>query len=375
MNLSKTDTGSHGLFGHKPSEILLSELFVDRFGAQAWQMLEAFLAALGRTALPFDLPEQLRRHEFPGYPTYEQGLPNLYYYFVPDSGWGSDRPFPSDPLDPAFVHSMDGFGLDFGCPLRLKRAIELLESLSPHEQRECREGLKSATKHLPTVEELLWLDVWRNPSKRERVLQKATKSHDWRIAFNEVALRVECKFRPSDWPRLIDGSAHLPLPGALSGRARKQLGQAELNEINVVAVTGDAGVTDQFRRFCRDELAAAENVGAIVYRTFAGETTVFSLNSATAQLVADRIPPQEAQPFQPFYLVFPNRVETAKRLKYRQDPIDPLANPVDLIEIAVPSLPARRIFQAPPLPYRRNLTKRLATGEPVFEHVPPYVRA
>ena len=61
MNLSKTDTGSHGLFGHEPSEILLSELFVDRFGAQAWQMLEAFLAALGRTALPFDLPEQLRR--------------------------------------------------------------------------------------------------------------------------------------------------------------------------------------------------------------------------------------------------------------------------------------------------------------------------
>ena len=54
---------------------------------------------------------------------------------------------------------MDGFGLNFGCPLRLKRAIELLESLSSHEQRESREGLKSATKHLPTVEELLWLDV------------------------------------------------------------------------------------------------------------------------------------------------------------------------------------------------------------------------
>ena len=71
MNLSKTDTPSHDLFGRKPSEVLLSELFVDRFSAQAGQTLEAFLAALGRIALPFDLLEQLRRHEFPCYPTYD----------------------------------------------------------------------------------------------------------------------------------------------------------------------------------------------------------------------------------------------------------------------------------------------------------------
>ena len=90
MDLTETDKRSQDLFGHNPSEILLSELFVDRFGAQAGQMLEAFLGAVDRTALPFDLLGQVRRHEFPGYPSYEQGLPNLYYYFVPDSGWGSD---------------------------------------------------------------------------------------------------------------------------------------------------------------------------------------------------------------------------------------------------------------------------------------------
>ena len=154
-----------------------------------------------------------------------------------------------------------------------------------------------------------------------------------------------------------------------------QLGQAESNETNIVAVTGIAGITDRFRKFCRDELARAENVGALVYRTFAGETTIFSLNPTTAQLVADKISSQEAQPFQPFYLVFPNRAEAAKRFERRQEATNPFASPADLIEIPVASLPARRVFQPPPLPYRCNLAQRLATGEPIFEHVPPYVRS
>jgi hypothetical protein len=114
------------MFGSRESERLLSALFLNRYGGEAWKMLEPLLAALGRTELPFDLLEQVRKHEYPSYTDFEDGLPTVYYYFVPDAGWGSEHPPPIDPLDLGFVRSMDGFGLNFGCPLRLARAIEIV---------------------------------------------------------------------------------------------------------------------------------------------------------------------------------------------------------------------------------------------------------
>jgi hypothetical protein len=47
------------IFGGNPSEALLSELFLDRFKAKAWEKLDAFLNAIARTTLPFDLLVQL----------------------------------------------------------------------------------------------------------------------------------------------------------------------------------------------------------------------------------------------------------------------------------------------------------------------------
>src|SRR4030095_2227789 len=124
-----------------------------------------------------------RRHEYPPYPGYESGMPNVYYYFVPKSGWGSERPFPSDPLNPAFVRSMDGFGLNFGCPLRLKLALEILGQLSPDDQSSCRNHLASANTHLSTVEELLWLDLWNEPVKKRRIRETTTKTYNWSVTF------------------------------------------------------------------------------------------------------------------------------------------------------------------------------------------------
>jgi hypothetical protein len=367
---------SNGIFGSDPSETLLSGLFVDRFGgAKAWEKLKSFLSGMGRTELPFDLLRQIRKHEYPGYPTYEDGLPAVYYYFVPDSGWGSDRAFPSDPLNPAFVRSMDGFGLNLGCPLRLQRAIEVLERLPAEEQRGSRDGLASSTKHLSTIEELLWVDAWQDPVGVHRIVETTTKTYDWSVEFKNVSLRIECKFRPSDWPRLIDGPSHIPLPGALTGKAGEQLGTPKRNETNVLAVTGIAPLTDEFRSFCCEELTRASNIGALVYRRFVGETSVFSLDAAVAVSISQKIPLQEAQPFQPFYSMFTHRAEAARRQKRRQTSkrTKSAASCTNLTEVAVPSLAPRKIFQQPPLPYHCNLAKRLPSGEPVFQHVPPYL--
>ncbi len=353
----------------------MAALFLDRFRSDAWQRLDPFLVRVGRTQMPFDLLAQTRKHEYPGYHGYEQGLPTLYYYFVPESGWGSESAPPSDPLDPAFVRSMDGFGLNFGCPLRLARALELLEQLPPEQQTDCRRGLASSTQHLATVEELIWLDTWREPSTTERILETTRKTYDWAIGFDDVTLRLECKFRPSDWPRLIDGSAHLPMVGALTGKAREQLGAAGAGELNVLAVTAVAPVSDAFRDFCRDELERARNIDALVYRRFVGETAVFALDAQVSSTIAQRIPPQPAQPFQPFYFMFTNRAEAARRQSQRQSESHTVSavSEVKLHEIEIPSLPPRQVFQEPPLPYRCELRQRLPSGEPMFAHVPPYL--
>jgi hypothetical protein len=361
------------IFGGSETETLLSALFLDRFGDKAWQKVEQFLAAIGRTELPFDFLANIRKHEYPGYAGYEEGLPTVYYYFVPKSGWGSESEPPPDPLDPSFVRSMDGFGLNLGCPLRLARAIEILEQFPAREQTDCRRGLASPTQHLATVEELLWIDAWGEPIETNRILETTSKTYDWLVAFLDVSLRVECKFRPSDWPRLIDGPAHIPMTGALTGKARKQLGTAGLGEINVLAVTGVAPVTAAFRAFCGEELRSAPNVGVLVYRRFVGEATVFSLNPELASAVARNIPAQPAQPFQPFYFMFTHRAEAARRQERRQRIVAAeSASGVDLAEVEIPSLRPRRVFQEPPMPYRCNLGQRLPSGEPVFEHIAPY---
>ena len=170
---------------------------------------------------------------------------------------------------------------------------------------------------------------------------------------------------------------NFPLPGALVGKAREQLGTPERNQINGVAVTGIASVTDEFRGFCRDELSTARNVRVLVYRSFAGEAIIFSLNGEVAHLIAQKIPSQEAQPFQPFYFVMPDRKQAVLRQEQRPTSSGSEAErgAADLVEIAVPSLPPRKMLLAPPLAYRCNLRRRLPSGEPVFEHVPPYVSA
>ena len=179
------------IFGSRDSEQLLSALFVKRYGASAWQMLGPFLGALSRTQLPFDFLEQIRRHEYLGYVGYEDGMPTITITsFRKLDGEASGRPRRIRSLDRASVYSMDGFGLNFGCPLRLARAIEILEQLPAPERHDSRHALASSTKHLSTVEELLWFDVWRNAAVRERVREGSAKTFDWSIAFENLRLRV-----------------------------------------------------------------------------------------------------------------------------------------------------------------------------------------
>jgi hypothetical protein len=68
--------------------------------------------------LPFDLHGQLREMCFPPQRNWPNGRPSWIYYFLPNSGYGSNLAYPTDPLDANFVRTADGFCLNMGWHLR-----------------------------------------------------------------------------------------------------------------------------------------------------------------------------------------------------------------------------------------------------------------
>jgi hypothetical protein len=320
----------------------------------------------------------MRKRDYPGYPGFECGLPPSYYYFVPGSCYGGHKTAPSDPLDPSFVAATDGIGLNFGCPLRLKRAIEFLLTLNQTDQTECRKGLATATKHLATVEELISGSIWNEPSKISRPSASDKKSFDWLLTFPDLTLNVESKFLPSNWPTLVDGSSFRSMHGAFAKKASKQLPSSTASgSVNVATIAGIAAVDDGFRGLCHSELQQYKNVEVIVYRDMAGQATIFSNSQVLARQVHDKIKPWPADEFRGFAAVVTNRPEQARRQKARnhcKTPVTPPSVPNELVEVTVECLPSHKVYLMPPMPcaYRFNLQQRLETGEPIFEWVPPF---
>src|ERR1035441_6009321 len=71
--------------------------------------LEKHLASI---PLSFNLKAQLRELSFPPQPGLANGVPSFIYYFLPHSGWGSDKQVPTNPLDANFVKGTDGISLN-----------------------------------------------------------------------------------------------------------------------------------------------------------------------------------------------------------------------------------------------------------------------
>lgn len=362
------------LFGAKDGELLLLELFGHAFADPEIQM-RGFLAQVEQTKLPFDLMQQLRKLEFPGYPSFECGLPSSFYYFVPDSGWGSAKPYPADPLDKNFVNCTDGFGLNLGCPLRLKRALEILDSLAESEKKEATQNLANTTKHLATVEELLWLDIWKRPDKITRSEGSPGRTHDWIVVIGAATIRQECKHRPVDWARLSDGNDFKPMEGFLLGKATKQLpNPPEPNTLNIVGVTGMKGVDDNFRKLVAGELSRSRNVEAIIYRSYANEIAIFSLNECAAQALESLVAPQQALAFQPIYHVFSNIVQKEQRRVQRAAHAthENMASVPVLFERGVKMILPEKKILAPMRPHKIDVVGRLAGGEPQFKVISPF---
>ncbi len=298
-------------------------------------------------------------------------MPDNYYYFVPDSGWGSSKPFPNNCLDPNFVYCIDGAGLNLGCPLRLHAALACASKLGRENVDSCVKELGLSTKHLSAVEELLWADIWMPEVKVLRAVHPKTgRWYDWDISTASKPIRLEVKFHKSDWPRVED-AYHLPIPDKILASASGQLTETG-DHYNVVGITLMETPRLNYLAALEGELAAHTNIDAVILKSFAGDIGVYSMTQATAEMIASSIVRRPADQFQLFYTFIENISQKNDRLAQRS--AQAVADqPSQLSCVKVQCLPPRKMGILPDLPYRVGIDSRdPLTDEPHFYTICPY---
>lgn len=358
------------------SQLLLLKLFARHF-SNSESVVQRLIRNLRSAALPFDVISQLREVEYPPYPTFECGLPSLIYYYLPGTNWGSHRGHAGDPLDPSFVYSGDGIGLNMGCPIRLANALEMLFSLPESFQKDCVEGLRNIHKHLPTVEELLWPTLWIGKSELSRGgdLARNGTNIDWFFFAKGIPVYLEAKFRPADWPMLSDLGTHQPMDGFFLGKAANKFTQPQGPlTFQVVGVTGTSEPTPDMLARCEKELTSNPTVHCILYKTLLGSTHVISLDRAKAISVAPLVKTPAIEEYPVHYEILWHRESCDKRIRQRlqQSPQKLNAPPSKLNVICVNPPESAHGIAIPSTPYRCDI-ERKSDGEPIFKVIPPYV--
>lgn len=244
---------------------------------------------LSRLNLPFKFRLQLRELRYPPQPGFPNGIDSFVYYYVPNSGWGSNKQFPADPLHRDFVYYSDGIGLNLGCPVRLLRALDAFERLSPSDQIEVQAGLANSSKHLATVEEILWLDAWRSPTdiRRGGRLDGATGDVDWTLKARGFPIYLEAKFRPSDWPRISEAEEFTPIEGSFLKKAAHKFPNLPAGgALHLVGITAFQNITLELVHMIGRELESHPNIHGVVFKTLGQMTHLLSVEPVVWSIVA-----------------------------------------------------------------------------------------
>jgi hypothetical protein len=331
-------------------------------------------AHLMSAKLPFDLHAQLRELHYPPQPGLPNGMPSFIYYFVPNSGRGTDQPVKGDPLHPSFVNAADGIGLNLGCPVRLLRALDALNQLLPADQHSPRAGLRTAPEHLSTVEELLWLTGWKSPSSLRRGGQfdGVSGDIDWALQAGGHPIYLEAKFRRSDWPRLSDGKTYFRMgEGFLSRAAHKFPDPPQLAALHIVGITTFDNIDEDIMHGIGHELETTPQIHAVVIRSLMQMTHVISMSVEVRDRVLDLLKTPDILDFPVNHAVFYHRKQRDKRLANRQP--QPAAKPSKAVCWSVQPQGVVPFPMPEPDLYRLNIPSRGMDGEPNFEVVPKYL--
>jgi hypothetical protein len=336
-----------------------------------------------RLSTGFGLPDfvhQLREQDFPRSGNFS-GRPPQLWYWVPRSKFGSS-PALTSPLDPSFTQMGIGPGLTHGEPVRLLHALRALINFVPSEERAAViEGLRNPASHLDAVEELLWLRFWKELKSAHRGFPSTSggRSFDWILHFQDGGIiYAEAKFLPSTWAHLSDGDSHQTLPGALTGKAARQLpDQSKLAELSVVLVTTYSIPTEAVQDAMAAELEAAPNVDALLSWTRLGPIFAMCRDRERGLTLARRIARPKYRDFDPVEGVIWGRKERKAREDERiaTNHYVPLrASKTVMCSCITPNDEAHPQLMVPlDQACAVEITYDADTGEPMFHRIPKYL--
>lgn len=360
------------------SQLAASELLIRLFSRHFDDPVSAVLHFEERVkdlGLKFDILSRIREIPFPSQPSVPNGLPSFIYYYVPDSGRGTNIGVTSDPLAREFTNTGDGIGLNMGCPVRLARALDALSWLPEKEQKETLGDLRSATKHLATIEELLWIRGWKNAQHLQRggSVCGSKKQVDWYFKASDCPMYLEAKFRPSDWAYFSEQGTYEPTQGSLLGRAGKQFPVERCDDaLRVVCVTTPATLREKQVHDYGRELEGLPQIDAVVFRSMTQMTHVMSLHLQIRDKVLGLLVTPSIREFPVNYFVIWNTKErderVSKRLKQQAVSNECVKSRVycwGLEPVIDASIPI-----APEGAYRAVIESRAEDGEPTIEQIP-----
>lgn len=358
------------------SDELLVRIFQRHF-ADAVAALLRLEAHLKLVPLPFDLKSRIREVQFLPQSIVPNGLRSLIYYYLPNSGWGSDKQFPTDPLDPNFVTVTDGISLNLGCPVRLLRALDTLAQLRPDERKEARDGLANPSQHFATIEELLWPTYWKSPSdlRRGGVLPAAVGNVDWALKSCGFPIYLEAKFRPSDWPRLSDHGTFRPIAGSFLGKAAKKFpSPPHAATLYFVGITTYDNLTEDVLHQIGHELEQYPQIHGVIFRALTQMTHVISLDLGLRDQILSLLATPSVKDYPTNYAVITHIEQRDKRVLERSKQADA---PVPKATSRVFCWPLSPRVDAPidvvDDAYCLNVISRGPDGEPHFQVIPKMI--
>jgi hypothetical protein len=360
------------------SDRLLAEI-LGRHCGDSQTALDDYRRLTQAMGLP-DFVHRLREQDFPRSGSF-LGRPPQLWYWVPGSKFGS-APALTSPLDPSFTQMGMGPGLTHGEPVRLLHALRaLINFVPPEEQDAVAEGLQNPASHLDAVEELLWLRFWKELKSAHRGFSSTPggRSFDWVLQFRDGGLvYAEVKFLPSTWAHLSDGDSHQTMPGALTGKATRQLpDQSKLAELSVVLVTTYSKPTEAVQDAMAAELEAAPNVDALLSWTRLGPIFAMSRDRERALKLDRRIARPRHRDFDPVEGVIWGRSERKAREEERvaTNHYVPFraTKTVTCSWIEATDQVHSELLVPPDQACAVKITHDASTGEPIFERIPKYL--
>jgi hypothetical protein len=364
---------------------LLENLFNRQYPIDGAAKLNRFRTLLGEAKLEIDVESSMTEHNVPPTPDFPYGLPSFIYYYVYGTQFGSVKKIPAGAGESAHAFSSDGIGLNMGCPIRFFRALEVLFSLKPEDQKEPLAHIRARKNHFSCVEELLWLTLWKQQTEVGRGGPLLTRSDgtnpsdvDWFFISIGTPIYLEVKFRQTDWMRKSDcGGAVLSenFFGAIGHKfpSQKSALQKCLAAITgyVEPITDNPDADSNFLVMCERKLLSTPGLDAILYRTLLGPIYIFSLDKSLVSQIAALIRYPEITEYPINYPVVFNLALRNQRAA--QEKRVPNIKPSRICFAIVPDNEPSPI-STPKYPYRCDIPKRGRKGEPSFQDIPPFLK-